>query len=160
MANLDVDIPRTKEDIEECISLYKISEDFLNIKFEDSVKALMMRAKLKKFTRIIRSNGKIIAWITAERTLIPFSSSPCFYITAYGSNQTGVMAFRCIEILHKLAEKEAIALGCKFILTTSNPYDLRLTYVRILERLGWIRQSYMAKLTLAVGDPPMKIGTE
>jgi hypothetical protein len=102
----------------------------------------------KKFIRVVR-NPQIIAFIIGDMTAWAHAKERCFSQSYYCSNVHGIVAYRCMEILHKEMEIEARRLKSQFVMSSGRFDDTRCVFSRILEKLGWERYGILAlkKLT-------------
>jgi len=145
-----IEKPRTSDDVYNCVKLYydNVDHKFFQVDLNECVRNLIASVRANKFVRLLREDDKIIAWIYANKIKLQYSKAVVFQQMIYASDQTGIKAYRCIEKLHFELVEEASRQECNMVLAGSNPFDERLTYVRILEKLGWKREGFMAKFPL------------
>ena len=150
---------RTKEDIRTCIDMYYEIADlsFVNIDKEFAYANLLTFVKTNRFVRILLDDsGSIIAWIYAQPTQPPHSPEVMLQQMYYASNKEGVVAVRCVKMLHDAMVEEARRLGISLVVSQGSHQDISFVFTRILEKHGWTRMGYAAQLRLArpsVGRP-------
>jgi hypothetical protein len=142
---------RTKEDVRTCIDMYYEIADhsFVNIDKEFAYTNLLAFVREKRFVRILLDDsGSIIAWIYAQPTQPPHSPEVMLQQMYYASNKEGVMAVRCIKILHDAMVEEAKRLGISLVVSQGSHQDTSFVFTRILEKHGWSRMGYAAQLRI------------
>ena len=103
----------------------------------------------KKYFRIIRENGRIIAWIHADKMQPEFSKEIFMYQKYYCSNEKGFRAVKCLVLLHDDLLKETTRQNLTYALSCCRFSDTSFALSRILESVGWSRMGAQA-----VADAP------
>jgi hypothetical protein len=84
---------------------------------------------------------------------------PVFYQNYYCSDQTGVLAVRCVKLLHDAMLLEAKRLKLRYCLSSGSHNDEKNTFVRILKSQGWYVKGYMAMRLVSHENYP-QVGPE
>lgn len=144
---------RTRLQLEQCVDMYLglNDESFLPSSRTASLSALFTKIRTNKFVRAIELENRIIAWIYADVVKLEHTDYKCFQQFYYASDQVGVKAFRCINLLHSEMINEARKLKVKYCVSYGSHMDPSNTFVRILEKSGWKRRGHIAIFEMTGG---------
>jgi hypothetical protein len=140
---------KTKSEIKTCVDMYfnyAKNDDFMECDLEFAYANLDTAVRLKKYVRALRdeTDSSIIAWIYADTGKSMHSKKKTLQQHYYASNQKGLKAYRCIQLLHRDLIIYAEEKGFEIVASAGSHLDGNNTYTRILEKLGWIRRNYLA----------------
>ena len=128
--------------------MYMSMNDFVPMDAETCFQNLRRLVAAGRFVRCVKSNDKIIAWIYCDKLKPSHSKTAHFHQQYYCSNQTGVLAARCVRDLHAAMVEYAIAHGYSMCMSLGSHTDENFVFTRILARMGWERRGYVALLSV------------
>ena len=99
-------------DIEACVDMYRAlsDEEFMPTSREVAIHNLWKLVRMKKFVRCIRKESKIIAWMYADKAQLLHTDYPVFQQMYYASNQSSLLAARCVVQLHDKCKQLKLAV--------------------------------------------------
>lgn len=150
MANQAVIRITSRQQIIKCVDLYLAQNDesFMKTSKETSYRNLFNKVRLNKFVRAVEIDGEIVAWIYADAVVLEHTDYVTVQQMYYGSSQHGIMAVRCIKLLHEAMLEYAESLKAAYCTSAGSPYDTENVFAKILEKSGWIRRGYLAVMEL------------
>jgi hypothetical protein len=139
---------QTLKEIEYCIDMYlaRLNDTFLPPSRELAIRNLKDRVQRQRYVRVCRDDAhKVLAWIYADVGQAHHFDGVIFQQHYYGTSVDGIMAVRCLELLHddmvQYAKNETKADYC---MSSCGPQDVKQTFSRILEKCGWKRHTFLA----------------
>jgi len=147
-------------ELEICVDLYiKLNDEtFIPASRRRSLERIHELVKGGSFFRVLEDDGKIRAWILANRVKPDHVDQVIFIQHYYGSDLMGVKAAKAVKMLHEALIEEAIRLNVSRVMSTGNHLDEANVFTRILEKSGWDRRGYVA--TKLVLEPRRRVDTK
>jgi hypothetical protein len=137
---------RTNKEIKDCIEMYLPSNeaDFMPVSPGYWYKHFWSHVKSGKYNQLYLEDGVIKGWILGSISRNMHFDGTFLNQEYFFTSETGFKAFRITKILHERFLEEAAIRNCYLAMSTSSPFDDRLTVVKMLEYLGWTRRNHIA----------------
>jgi hypothetical protein len=145
MGALIIDKVQTRQDILVCVNMYlKIYDSIIPADYDRSIKSFEYEVKRQKYLRVVRRNSRILAWILADLVHPLHTRLPIFRQLYYASDQTGVLAVKCLQLLHEDMYLASFNTNATYCLSEGSHMDTTQVLARALEKVGWTRKNHMA----------------
>ena len=132
--------------LEDCVDMYLAlnDENFLPASRDLAIKRLDLLVRRKRYVRVLTNNSTPIAWLYADISDVQHCNKRIIQQNYYASNTSGVLAYKCVKLLHEDLISYAIEKRFQVIISPGSHMDPDNTFARILEKLGWERRHYIA----------------
>lgn len=138
--------PRSNEELIAAFEIFKEVSytGTLPYSFERGLMTFPFIANNGGILRVILKDSVVRGIFLASETPPLFCPVRTLNQQFFQTNLKGTEAVRAIKLTHALLIKEAEARKIQIVISQSSWLDSKFTLVRVLERLGWVREGYMA----------------
>jgi hypothetical protein len=156
---LIVDIPRSEEDLKVCVQMYiaKGHGDFMVPDFYVALKKLTSYVRGGGFLRVVRDEGKIVAFIVGVLAGNMHTDLRVFSQEYFCSNTSPAKAVRCVKMLHEALFKEASMRQADIVVSRGSHLDPDNKFANILQTFGWERKGYVCYKYLSADRKPRSV---
>lgn len=145
-----IEKPKGIEDLKECIKMYMEYDQQRFFKHDAGKSMINMQKNLTNGSqlRLIRMDGKIIAWILFRPFIQEFSGERVVQQYFYCSNTTKLKSVKCLVALHNEMIEWGRKMGIKTAISMCSHEDTSFQLCRILAREGWSTCGFLAKVEI------------
>lgn len=111
---------------------------------EASATNLLRHIIAKDFFRVMKKDGKVVAWMLATHRVPEYSKSRVTDQLYYTTALKGIEAYKTMVAFHELLIEYAESNGSEYVISCCSHFDEDRKFVKVLGKQGWRVDGYMA----------------